>query len=386
MTIQGVHPGTNAYATSEQHSNRWSRPPIRANVGDQLQVRIGQHLGDDRYAASFGDGERHIVQSAMELTAGSTIRATVVAVGERLELKYVPDGSVQPVALVEIAPDTGADAVIDELASRYAVDLTPLDRAAIRSAMREAPNEEAIAEGGIFLSKLQLPVEPNAMQALYAAQQWGTTSATLPATAAVVGGDGAAGQLERLLLRALHPGEADVPDSPDALTVGAADAGSSGSSQTAGANSGSLEDLARQLLNEQDDGALGYCYGTLPVIVADQLVELDLVHFRERGPGRGRDPALENMQRLVMTFRTEALGRIEVVAHSLGDHLSVAISSESAQSNEALESHAAEVRDLVARLGWRVDAVTYQLDPDPARASRRVLEHVLNAETLDRLV
>lgn len=386
MTIQGVHPGTNPYATSEQRSNRSNRPPIRANVGDQVQVQIGQRLADGRYVASLGDGERHTVQSAMELTAGSTIRATVVAVGEQLELKYVPDGSTHPVALVEIAPDTPADAVIDELASRYAVDLSPLDRAAIRSAMREAPNEEAIAEGGIFLSKLQLPVERNAMQALCAAQAWSTTSAALPAAAAVVGDNNSATQLERLLLEALQPGEADAPDSSDTANVVVADAGSSGSSQTAGADSGSLEDLARHLLNEQDDGALAYSFGTLPVIVANQLVELDLVHFRERGPRHGRDPALENMQRLVMTFRTETLGRIEVVAHSLGDHLSIAISSESAQSNETLESHAAEVRDLVARLGWRVDAVTYQLDPDPARASRRVIEHVLNAETLDRLL
>lgn len=386
MTVHGVHPGSHAYSASEQRANRWNRPPIRANVGDQLQIHVGQRLGDGRYVASLGDGERHIVQSAMELTAGSTIRATVVSVGERLELKYTPAGAAQPVAVIEIEPETTADAVLDELASRYAVELNPLDRLSIQSAMREVPNEEAIAEGGIFLSKLQLPVERNALQALYAAQQWGTTSATLPAAAAVVGDEGATNDLERLLLKALHPEQADSQESPGALDLIAADAGSSGSPETADSESGSLEDLARQLLNEQDDGALAYRYGTLPVIVANQLVELDLVHFRERGAGRGRDPALRDMQRLVMTFRTETLGRIEVVAHSLGDHLSIAISSESAQSNEALESHAADVRDLVARLGWRVDAVTYQLNPDPARASRRVMEHVLNAETLDRLL
>jgi hypothetical protein len=389
MTIGGINAGVHSSATAEHRPDRWNRPPApRPNVGDPLQVRVEERLGDGRYMASLA-GEWHVVQSAMELQVGTTIQTTVISVGERLELRYVAAGSKAATQTAssptsESEPDSSPDSVLDDLSSRFAVQLSPAERLSIQSAMREVADEAGMAASGVFLKKLSLPVEQKALQALYSALQWNAASHPVLAALTSAVADGDTSELEKLLLKALQPDDADPQATEGVELKGLAlpDSGNFNDSSAAG-DGGSLEELARRLLNEQDDGALAYRYGTLPVIVADQLVELDLVHFRERGrPGVEK----RDMQRLVMSFNTSMLGKIEVVAHAFGDHLSVAISSESAQSNEALEAHAAEVRDLVARLGWRVDAVTYQLNPDPARAARSVVDHVLNADRLDRLV
>ena len=140
-------------------------------------------------------------------------------------------------------------------------------------------------------------------------------------------------------------------------------------------------DLARRLLNVQDEGSLGYRYGVLPVLIADQLVELDLVHFRER---RDADqPA--GLRRLVMTLKTPTLGRIEIQAQAVGDRLSIGIKAESAQSSDALAAHAEDVRELISRLGWNVDTISYDFNADRGRAARHIVDHVLNADTLSRL-
>jgi Flagellar hook-length control protein FliK len=127
---------------------------------------------------------------------------------------------------------------------------------------------------------------------------------------------------------------------------------------------------------------VGYRFGVLPVLIGDQLVELDLAYFRER-----RDTQADaGMRRMVMTFSTPSLGRIEVAAQALADRLNISIKTDSAASSEVLGRHASEVRDLLSRLGWNVDAVAYDFAPDPRRAASHIVDHVLQADSLSRLL
>jgi hypothetical protein len=143
-----------------------------------------------------------------------------------------------------------------------------------------------------------------------------------------------------------------------------------------------LQELARQLLNIQDMGSLAYRFGSLPVLVADQLIELDMVLFHEHAPVSRP----QGLKRLVMSLRTETLGRIEIVAQSLDSRLSLSISAESSQSTGLLANHVDEVKNLIGRLGWSVDSVAYRVTQEPARAADRIVAHVLTSGTLDAVL
>jgi hypothetical protein len=261
-------------------------------------------------------------------------------------------------------------------AIRHAVELTDLEKSTIRKAAAEADDQQAMTAAGLYLSKLSLPVNESGMRAVYAAQVWGGSDVAArrpfaPDVSRVAEEDAPA-------LAALLSGVV-VPES-SATIAAQAFAEASLLDMSSQSGEGGSGDLQHELLNEQDDGSVAYSYGSLPVIVGDQLIELDVVHFRERDP----EQRSSGSRRVIVSLNTQALGKIEIVAQVVGEHLSVAIKTQSPAANEALATHANEVRELAARLGWTVDAVTYEIGPLTHRAARHVVDHVLSAGTLSR--
>lgn len=326
--------------------------------GDRLSMRVLRQLDDRRYLVSFLDSQ-HIVSSTVALQVGSTVRAIVTAVGEKLELRYVGEDSVA-VAMDDHAA-AGEDA-IEELAGRYAVDLQAAQRAAIEQAMQGVTAEPAaMIAGGLFLSKLALGVDAASLHALYGAQRWSGKALEKSSTE--------------------HSTELDAATQPVQLAEQMLVALQQHEPETGGGERDQRE-LAQRLLNEQDDGSMAYRFGTLPVLVADQLLELDIVHFDERR----REDRPAGMRRLVMTFSTSSLGRVEVVAQALAERLTIAITTDSAQGREALAANSNDVRELVARLGWNVESVSCEVRERVDRAARHVIDHVLQGDALSALV
>jgi hypothetical protein len=139
--------------------------------------------------------------------------------------------------------------------------------------------------------------------------------------------------------------------------------------------------LAQQLLNTQNQGSVGYRYGVLPLLVAGQLVELDLVCFQ--APSQSTENGL---RRLTLSFNSTALGRVEVTAQALETRLVLNIRTTAVVSNEALADHADEVRELATRLGWNIESLSYGHDTQLPRAATQLVQHVLSSDTLSRLL
>lgn len=387
MTLTSLDAAAHSHVVSERRAPYWQREEApRFRVGQSVELQVQQHLGEYRYAVSLA-GQRQIVESAMSLEVGGTVRATVVAIGDKLELKYVDSRissrAVEATPAEALQAQSKEGAALAQLQARHAVSLTPGQQRAIERAMSQADDPAAMAAGGIFLSKLALPVEAAALEAIYAAQLWaGGASTVTVAIDNVAQGIAPTAALLKKALESSQPDAGEPAVSADLAnaTVGNTPQLSAGDSGTA--DSGEQHDLARRLLNTQDEGSLLYRYGTLPVLISGQLVELDLVYFREREVADRRN----GLRRLVMSFKTEALGRVEIVAHAVGDSLSIGMKAESAQSSTALAAHAQEVRDLVGRMGWNVGTVSYDFDSGTARAASHIVAHVLDADTLNRLV
>ncbi len=334
---------------------RGDRPPPAP--GDKVQMQVLRQLDDNRYLVSLRDTQR-VVSSTVPLTVGSTVRAVVTASAEKLELRYV--GQEQAVTVTEDLEGHEEDSIAEQ-AQRYAVNLQPPQRAAIEQAMRGVPEPQAMLAGGLFLGKLGLNVDTANLHALYSAQKWHATAA-----------------------------DATTVDDPSQISSCATPALLADQMlavlQESGPRSGTQDrderERARRLLNEPDDSSVSYRFGVLPVLIADQLVELDVVHFRERR----RDDASAGNRRLVMTFSTSNLGRVEVVTRALSERLAISIATDSRQAREVLAAGAQDVRALVERLGWNVESVSYDVAPGVDRAAHHVIDHVLNGDTLSALV
>lgn len=356
---------THASSVIPSAANRREQAPRRSfhtlTLGQVLDLKVLQRLADGRFLIQL-DGGQHIVETAMALRAGSTLRAAVAGIGERLELKYIdtpaatadpgPDAAL-PVDDIDASEDS---ALLDDLRQQYDVALSYEDRRSIATAMQGAAEPTQMAAAGLFIRKLLQPISGETLQAVYSALSWlqGSKSKANAGT-----------NLSALLEQ--FPDAATVADLSESMadTLGPGDS-----------------ELAARLLNEQDEGSMAYSYGTVPLLIADQLIELDVVLFRERGK-QGTQTAV---RRLVMTLRTQTLGCVEVMAQAVGSRLTIALTAQSAGASDSLAQHADEVRELIGRLGWQVESIRYDVDAERARAADHIVRHVLSAGTVDCMV
>ncbi|HYM34762.1 MAG TPA: flagellar hook-length control protein FliK [Steroidobacteraceae bacterium] len=415
MSVDKVQGAQTQYTASQKHAAHHAHDGYRkaladAEVGDQVTLRIVGKLADRRFLAAFGD-RRYVVDSTVSLSVGQTVKATVSALGGVVELKYLGGGDFQtvspPTTDTESPATTDTEsreepsgAALTELTQRYRVSLTGDQRQLIASLSDDVREPKNMALGALYMTKLGATVDETSARALYSRVVWdesnsrnGLAQDVSALIRGVQGGDATALQsLSQTLADAIDKSPASTAGSTSAQTLGLAngalaqfaqqhfaandDAGHSEPDQR------TLQELAARLLNTQDNGALAYRYGSLPVMIGGQLVELDLLMFRERDSSR----ASSGLKKLVMTLRTETLGPIEIVAQSLDTKLSVAITAQSSQATELLSSHAREVKDLVTRLGWNVDSVSYRLASEPARAAGQLVQHVLASGSLDAML
>jgi hypothetical protein len=351
-----------------------SRPRQREpRVGDQVQLSVLQRLDETRYQVGFADGWR-VVASTVALPVGATIWATVTAVGDKLELRYT-GGDAVAAAMTE--HEAKSEDALVEHEKRFRVALPEIDRTKLQAALRDAEDVETMMDSGLFLGKLAVPLDAPKLQAVYESQRWsesGGTHARQAGAQSVLSGNDV-DQLAAAVEQALR----EPP-----TTVTASDASSSQAFQSGDdAKEDDRRQLAWQLLNDQDGGSVEYRYGVLPLIIADQLFELDLVYFRDR---HSSAEASTHSKRMVMTLNAPSLGRVEVLAQSIGDRLTVTIKSDSEASRQILSAEQERVRELLARLGWGVDGVTYEVDGIDTRAAAHVVDHVLSGDSLSRWV
>lgn len=346
--------------------------PRQPRVGEQVQLSVLQRLDETRYQVGFTDGWR-VVTSTVPLPVGATIRATVTAVGDTLELRYV---GADAVAAAMTEHEAKSEDALVEHEQRFRISLPEIDRSKLQEALRDAEDVDTMMDAGLFLGKLSVPIDTVKLQALYESQRWqesGGIHAGQAGSAQSFVSTSDVDQVAAAVEQALRE-----PPTP----VAAFNASASQSFQSG--DDAADEDhrqLAWQLLNDQDGGSVEYRYGVLPLIIADQLFELDLVYFRDRHSSG--EPSTRS-KRMVMTLNAPALGRVEVLAQAIGERVSVTIKSDSEASKQILSAEQDRVRELLARLGWGVDGVTYEVDGIDTRAAAHVVDHVLSGDSLSR--
>ena len=398
MSIVLAHRGAPTGTAHLAHSAGFRDTPRPWTVGQEVAVSIHRQLGGPYYLATVAGRAGQVVASSVSLKAGTPLRAVVVAVGARLELKLLNPGS--GATLVVGDPDANADesleadseaqsaaaaadaalvSQIDTLNARYQVPLTSRDHGRLTAAMKTVPEPRNMALAGLYLAKLGLPLTPNSLDALYEVQDDSTAKRSIGPAALNLGG-----LVENLAPRGQSAALEALVERMD-LTLNRSTG--AGAALTAGDDSQSRSDseangeLARELLNVPAGATVARHYGTIPVLVSGQLLELQFVAFQHRQTGQEQNP----VRRLFMTLDTAALGRLQITAQAQGNRLSVTFTSDSSQATEALATHAPEVRELVGRLGWQVDSVVYSTGRSTG-AAEIAMTHTLLDNTMDQLL
>jgi hypothetical protein len=229
-----------------------------------------------------------------------------------------------------------------------------------------------MTRGGLFLQKLAQRVTREDLESLYRA---------------LSSNDGAP-----LAALTQSPIDLDSTTDNDDVATTLADALDAATPQTgasiapmdsdADANGSNQDDAQRalRLLNLQDEGSVSWRYGTLPLLVGGQLIELDLVMFRERESHATRGA----LKRLVMTLDTTHFGRVHVEARAVDSRLMVRLSAATTEAVDVMSAYGADVRAAIEQLGWAVDEIRYDVQPDGVRAAHEVVKHVLSAGSVDQ--
>jgi flagellar basal-body rod protein FlgF len=282
---------------------------------------------------------------ALSLVVGQRVRAMVTAIGSRLELGYAEASRSQArVSRRKPHGDTtgrsDASRLIEELQMRHRLPLDMPVRQQPQRAVSRAANPIDMTRSGLFSTSashaLQIVAEPAAPQI---AEVCGK----------VVRADAKSTSESSGLLR-----QECIEQDPAAL------------------------DAHETVLDVDTDARQSL--GTLPVLVGGELVELDLVVFRQRRPGQ--ETSVRG--RLVMTLTTQSSGRVQIDAQALADRLIIKFSGSSIRDTEELARYADELRELVARFGWHVEAVTYEIDEWQSRSGYAMSDTMAAIGTLMR--
>lgn len=150
-------------------------------------------------------------------------------------------------------------------------------------------------------------------------------------------------QTSHRLSSAETPLDAVVTSAITAQRGGAAAGAGAGTTQQRGGESANHQRSPRDAFSTESGS--GRHYGTFPLIVSGELLELDFVSRRS---GR-TPPAGAAVSRIFVSVQPPGMGRLELTAQNLGDRVTVSFGGQAVQGGAA---PALDVPALLQRLGW----------------------------------
>lgn len=384
------------------------------NLGQVIKGKVlRQFDGSNRYLVNF-EGHERVVDSGVPLTTGELIHGRVIGLGDRVELQRVYDASASASdnRAAEIArSDTSLfvgrhERVVEDFADRFRVQLSAGDKSALTRAVRMASDGGSMTLAGVMLNKLGLPQAPELLWPVYRALvREDSSSAALysgrdvPQLAAVAASDAGAQatavrQLADLLQNQL--GQRDDRDaaSPNDLASNAKNPDAVSPSvvptvtqqQQDGGQGGDPRQWAHRLLNTQTEGTVAHRIGTVPLLLGNQLIEVDLSFFEQRQEKPGAAGAKH--KKVVFSLRTDRLGTVDINISLVGNHARVQIATSDSESTATAAGYADELRAALSGIGWEVDEIVYETRQADSQNGvvRSVVDHIISQDSLNRLV
>src|SRR5215467_8195339 len=350
--------------------------PFRSGLrlGDVIEGKVVRSLAPGRYAVDFAGFER-VVDSAIPFKTDEILYGKVVAIGDRVELQRVrADAAVRQATDAQslaMTPQAAAPVVAgDAFASLRGKWSSEEWRAAERLA-EEAADPQTMSLAASAVAKAGLPFSRGVLEFIHSLLLRRPAQGTFPTRPRAIridtspaqkqGGDGprtaqtlaAFAELLRSEFSANRAALLRADDSDDGR-FGEAELGA--------------------LLNVRVDGSVSHAIATLPLVVDGRRVELDVALFQQ--DRNADDPGKLLHGKVVIALATESLGRVEIGATLVGDHVQLALGSDDPGASEYMAWHAAGLRTEVEAQGWDVDEIRYLAGNAVGTPARVVLEHI----------
>jgi len=371
-------------------------PGGELSLGQIIKGRVLRHYEGGRYLMSL-EGRERTVDSSIPLKTGEIIRGRVVAIGDRVELQPLAEEGAAAGPASGIAQenaDAGALSPADELTAAFTSAGLKLDeqaRAALTRALRNAGDPQALVLAALALAKIGLPQNPALLDAIQVLLKRRPSASESPAQSAeafaVSPGQNLATQLHEAIKTALPRSEAATasanPASPANISSAGAD---SGQASDHGGSQADPGQLGQWILNAQTGGSVSHRVGTLPLLIAGKLVEVDVAFFEQ--DARRAKEGEPRSRHLVFVLNTEQFGGVEVSARLVNSRLRVRFAADRAATVDLLASRREELSRRLVELGWVVDEIAYETrasdDRNPAYGA--VVDYVIAQGSLDRRV
>lgn len=383
----------------------------KLTMGQILKGKVLRQYEGNRYLVDFG-GDSRVVDSAIPLTTGELLHGRVVGLGDRVELQRLAaldrseDARLTSPDVKTAKPGSSSDVLSSALA-RFQVNLNTTDQAALARAVRSATDGSAMAIAGVLLNKLGLTQSPDLLNAVYSMLLSRRTSSTdraaidlqplmQGATGSVIPPTALVAQLGEMLRQTLEesipqrsdgknaaaPTAATLPD----VSMGDGAPSQGGDTTTDSGKQNSDQRLGQWVLNAQTEGSVAHRTGTIPLLVGNRLMEVEIALFEQR---RHAGPKTDARHRhLVFRLNTETLGTVEISAKLAGDHVRVHVISEDDRAAKPLSSESQALRTALSDAGWKVDEVVYETRSlgDRNAAASAVVDHVIQQDSLNRVI
>jgi len=316
----------------------------RLALGQVVRAQVLERQDGNRYLMRIL-GQTLVAESAVALKPGDVFQGRVVGLKDRIELERV-----------ETQPDTGAEAtpasvggraagLVDELFRRYRATLDPREAQALERLVARSARPERAALAGLVLRKVGLPLDADLIEALVAAFDGG----------------------------ALAP----IGDTAFELQ--------SGTESDVVAPVAAHWPPAQRVLNAQGGGAVAHRLGVLALELDGRLVEVELALFEE---SEERQKTSLRHRKLVIAFDTETLGRVQARALTAGEHVRVALATESSAATNALLRYGEGLSRALGAAGWQVDELSHETRPRPPISApvHAAVEHLITPGSIDRIL
>jgi hypothetical protein len=318
----------------------------RLALGQLVRAQVLEHQEGSRYVMRIL-GQTVVAESPVALRAGDIFHGRVVGLQDRIQLERIEEVSGQASTEETIAGLGAGRAaeIIEELFRRYRGTLDARQAQALERLVARSSRPERMALAGLVLRKVGLPLDSGLLEALVLA----------------IGGELEPIAEQVLELQAGTAGDVVAP-APVQWSP------------------------AQRVLNAQGGGTVSHQLGVLPLALDGRVVEVEVALFEEN-EGRERPEGLRH-RKLVLALDTDALGRVQARAVTAGDHIRVALGTESSAATNALLRYGEGLAHALAAAGWRVDEVTHETRAraDMSAPVSAAVEHLVTPGSINRVL
>lgn len=375
-------------------------------LGQVIKGKVLLHYEGSRYLVGFS-GREVVVDSAIPLRNQEVIHGRVVGIGEQVKLEKVlvqSGDASQSLPGSEGAPQQNAGlpigGLIGEIFGRYRGELDAADKPILKKSVNNASNPEAMVLSGLVLSKLGVAMAPELLRALFVTIQsersgflhangalmLTTTNEARPSSD-LTSYDRLGKAIAQMIEGFVEAQGGPPAEKNDSSATENADEdlnSNQGDSASQFYGKDKLSDAARWLLNVQTGGTMMHRINTLPIMIDDRLVEVDIAFLQQRD-SEGQRHSTKHRQ-VVFSLDTERMGRVGISAAIADGHVRITVTSNANDMVSHIAKHSGHLRAELMDQGWNVDELRYEtrVEGGSNGVVRTVVDHIIAQDSLMR--